>query len=683
MSPSRRPVRPLLVLVACAAALPGAARAQQAPPQSTGEAWRIIPLPQSSQVLARDGSLIGEIGRQIRTNVALRSLPRYVGQAFVAVEDQRFYQHNGVDLVGIAGALKDALQGDARGASTITQQLVGNMHPDVVDRRDRGPERKLREQRAALEMERHYNKEQILEAYINTINYGHGWYGIEAAARHYFGKPAARLTLAETASLASLPKSPVLYDPARYPARNKERRDLVLTLMAQQGHITRAQAAEARAEPLRTAPNAGYAAPAPYYVDVVRVQAERAGVPVLQGGYRIHTTLDPVLQRAAVASLKEGLAGVEGRPGYRHPKYRDSSAAARGGRGTGYLQGMVVAMDPATGDVRALVGGRDYEDSPYNRAVSAQRQPGSAFKPVVYAAAIGSGQLTAASVVYDTALAIPLENGRTYRPQNSDNRFLGAMTLRDALAGSRNPVAVQIGQQLGMDSVGALARRLGIAAPIYPGPASAIGASVVQPLDIVQAYTAFANLGAAVEPRFLARIDDRAGRTVHGGRAPVFASALDAGTAFIVRDMMRDVVERGTATSVRRLVPASVPVAGKTGTTNDNTDVWFVGMTPELVAGVWLGFDQPKTITPGAAGGTLAAPIWGRIVAQFYRDHTPGRWTPPAGVVAAEIDRTTGLPADSLTPPAERRTEYFLAGTEPGAGRFDPWAVFRYGPLGL
>ena len=257
------------------------------------------------------------------------------------------------------------------------------------------------------------------------------------------------------------------------------------------------------------------------------------------------------------------------------------------------------------------------------------------------------------------------------------------MTLRDALAGSRNPVAVQLGLQLGMDTVAALARRMGISAPVHRGPASAIGASVVQPLDIVQAYTAFANLGAAVEPRFLARIDDAAGRTVYGGRAPAFTSALDAGTAFIVRDMMRDVVERGTATSVRRLVPAAVPVAGKTGTTNDNSDVWFVGMTPDLVAGVWLGFDQPKTITPGAAGGTLAAPIWARIVAPLYRDRAPTRWTPPAGVVTAEIDRTTGLAADSLTPPAERRTEYFLPGTEPGAGRFDPWAVFRYGPLGL
>jgi penicillin-binding protein 1A len=574
LRPPSRSLAPTALAVALLAAAPAAA---QRP--AGGAAWRIVALPQSSQVFARDGSLIGEIGRQLRTNVALRSLPRHVGQAFVAVEDQRFYQHNGVDLVGIGGALKDALRGEARGASTITQLLVGNMHPDLIDRRDRTIDRKLREQQAALEMERHYSKEQILEAFLNTINFGHGWYGIESAARHYFGKPAARLTLAEAASLAALPKSPVQYDPARFPARNRERRDLVLSLMARQGYATAAQAAAARAEPVRTVPDAGYAAPAQYYVDVVRVQAERAGVPVGQGGYRIHTTLDPALQRLAVGSLRDGLREIEARPGYRHPAYGDSGAA--GGRtGTAYLQGMVVAMDPASGDVRALVGGRDYAQSAFNRAVSAQRQPGSAFKPMVYAAAIASGQVTAATVVADTALAVPLDNGRTYRPRNSDGRFLGAMTLRDALAGSRNPVAVQLGLQLGIDTVAALARRMGISTPIYSGAASAIGASAVQPLELVQAYTAFANLGASVEPRFLARVEDRAGSHRVRERPPRFTSALDAATAFIVRDLMRDVVERGTATSVRRLVPAGVPVAGKTGTTNDNTDVWFVGLTP-------------------------------------------------------------------------------------------------------
>src|SRR6185312_3415233 len=224
--------------------------------KGTGEAWQIITPPQSSLVYARDGSLIGEIGAQWRTSVDIGTLPKYVGEAFIAVEDKRFYQHNGVDVVGIAGAIKDNLLGSSRGASTITQLVVGNMHPDLIDRRDRtgisGIERKLKEQSAAREMERHYNKQQILEAFLNDISFGHGWYGIESAARHYFGKPASQLTLAEAATLAAMPKGPAIYDPARYPDRAKNRRDAILGLMADQKYITRAQAAAAKAEPVRT-----------------------------------------------------------------------------------------------------------------------------------------------------------------------------------------------------------------------------------------------------------------------------------------------------------------------------------------------------------------------------------------------------------------------------------------------
>ena len=235
--------RPALLLALLAGTTASIAAQQPTPVPSTGEAWQLVQPPQSSLVYARDGSLIGEIGKEWRTSVSIKTLPRYVGQAFVAIEDHRFYQHNGVDVVGVMGALKDAAMGDARGASTITQQLVGNMHPDIVDRRDRSIGRKIREQEAAREMERHYTKEQILEAYLNQINYGHGWYGIDAGARHYFGKPAARLTIAEAASLASLPKSPVLYDPSRFPDRNKARRNLVLSAMASQGYISAQQAA--------------------------------------------------------------------------------------------------------------------------------------------------------------------------------------------------------------------------------------------------------------------------------------------------------------------------------------------------------------------------------------------------------------------------------------------------------
>lgn len=666
-------------IVASAAAGTAAAQAPAAAPRTdTVPPWRIVRLPQSSMVLARDGSLIGEIGAEFRTSIPLSSLPKYVPQAFIAIEDQRFYLHDGVDLIGIAGALKDAVRGNPRGASTITQQLVGNMHPTIIDRSDRSPMRKLREQAAAREMERHYAKDEILEAYLNLIHYGHRWFGIESAARHYFGKPAARLSLPEAATLAAVINGPALFDPIAHPDRARERRDLVLALMAQQGFITKDQASTAQSEPVVVAPDAGFSAPAPWFTDVVRVQAERAGVPVRDGGYRVHTTLDPVLQKAATAALVEGLASIESARGYAHPVWgrRSQRPRTRGATESDYLQGAVVAMDPFTGDVRSLVGGRDYATAPFNRAVDGKRQPGSAFKLFVYTAAIADS-IVPTAIVADTALAIPLPNRTTYRPGNSDGDYLGALTLRTALARSRNPVAVQLALRLGMDSIAALAHAMGIDAEIAPYPSSAIGASVVQPLDLVAAYATLANLGARVEARFITHIEDATGQTVWQNPIAPPQPVLDPGVAFIVRDMMRAVVERGTATAVRQAVPEDVPVAGKTGTTNDNTDVWFVGMTTDLVAGVWLGFDRPSMITPGAAGGLLAAPIWAQMVARAKAGKGGVPWTPPAGVVAVEVDRATGRLADVSAPTAERYTEYFLAGTEPLPVRLDSWGVLR------
>jgi penicillin-binding protein 1A len=668
--------------LALSLALLAAPAASHAQARSTGPVWQIVAMPQSTEIFARDGSLMGEIGTQIRTSVSIRTLPRYVPQAFVAVEDQRFYQHNGVDVVGIAGALKDDILGDRRGASTITQQLVGNMHPDIIDRRDPGLGRKLREQSAAREMEKHYTKEQILEAYLNQIGFAHGWYGIEAAARHYFGKSASKLSLPEAATLAAMPKGPEIYEPAKYPDRVRTRRNTVLALMAQQKYITPAQARAAQGTPLVTVPDYGVVS-APWYLDVVKTQAQRSGIPVMDGGYRIFTALDPAMQMSATRSLVEGVEEVEARAGYRHP-----TTAAKG-NDSEYLQGLVVAMDPSTGDVRALVGGRDYKASQFDRAIDGKRQPGSSFKPIVYTAAI-LDSIPPNAIVQDTALEIRMPNGAVYRPDNSDLEFHGPMTLREALAKSRNSVAVQLGMQVGMDSVISLAKRMGIQSQIAPYPSSAIGASVVQPLDMIASYTTFANLGTPVEPRFIHRIEDRAGKTVFSVPVRALPPAIDPRAAFVVRDMMRDVVERGTANTVRRYLPESIPVAGKTGTTNDNSDVWFIGLTPDVVAGVWLGFDKPRTITPGAAGGSLAAPVWGKMMQRYYAtnsgragDHSEAQWTPPPGVISGELDRVTGLVATPATPANRRYTEYFVEGTEPPELRLDPWKIFRYGVFGF
>ena len=679
--------QPLCALLAGALLFIPVLLGAQEPKAVDTEPWTIVPVAQASLVLGRDGSLIGEIGKEIRTSVSIRTLPKYLPQAFVAVEDHRFYQHDGVDVVGIAGALKDNIFGERRGASTITQQLVGNMHPTLIDRTDRSLSRKLAEQSAAREMEKHYTKDQILEGYLNQIPFGHGWYGVESAARHYFGKSASKLTLAEAAALAAMPKGPALYDPLKYPDRVRQRRNVVLSLMANQGFITQPQASSAQASPIVTTANGGYSAYSPWFVDVVRVQALRAGIPVSDGGYRIYTSLDPVLQNAATSALLEETASLESQPGYAHPKYTRGAEAQAGRATTDYLQGMVVALDPTSGDVRALVGGRDYSDSRFNRAVDGNRQPGSAFKPIVYAAAIADS-IPPNALFADTALAITLPNKTIYRPENSDSQFLGTISLRDALAMSRNVVAVQLGMKLGMDSIANLAARMGLNSVIAPYPSSAIGASVVQPLDLVATYTTFANLGTPVEPRFIYRIEDKNRKVVLTREVRALAPALDPRVTYVVRDMMRDVVERGTASSIRRYLPVSIPVAGKTGTTNDNSDVWFIGLTPDVVAGVWLGFDKPISIAPGAGGGSLAAPVFGKMLARYYAakpeiltSREASQWTPPLGVIMGEVDRETSQLATDMTPADRRYTEYFVEGTEPPPLKADPWKVFAWGPI--
>nr|MCU0618495.1 penicillin-binding transpeptidase domain-containing protein [Gemmatimonadaceae bacterium] len=530
-------------------------------------------------------------------------------------------------------------------ASTITQQLVGNMHPGVIDRTDKSIGRKLREQEAARAMEKRYTKAQILEAYLNTIHFGHGWYGIDAAARHYFGKPASRVTT---------------------------RRNTVLALMAEQGLITAAQKAQAQAAPIETA---GQARDDAYrwVVNVARIQAERGGVPLRDGGYRIVTTIDPTLQRALAAALRDGVASAEARTGRK---------GATSGPG---LEGAGVFVSPVTGEVLASVGGRDPDRSTFDRVIDGRRQPGSAFKPFVYAEALRQQLTTAATVWQDTALRIVLPTGKVYSPDNADGKYLGPLTLREALVESRNPVAVQLGQATTIDSVAVLSRKMGIEATIEPYPSSAIGTASVRPLDMALAYAAFANGGVAVKPRYVLRVEDRSGKVVWTPRVAPPAYALDSRVAFVVRDIMADVVTRGTATAVRRLVPARVPVAGKTGTTNGSTDVWFAGMTPDLAGAVWVGYDVPRPIAGGsAAGGTIAAPIWGRAVAAFYAGGraAPNAWTPPPGLVAVEFDRLLRAPATVETLPANRYTEWFVAGTEPGALAIDPWRLFEGGALG-
>ncbi|MDX2182489.1 MAG: penicillin-binding transpeptidase domain-containing protein, partial [Gemmatimonadaceae bacterium] len=503
---------------------------------------------------------------------------------------------------------------------------------------------------------------------------GRGIYGIESASRHFFGKPAARLTLAEAATLAAMPKGPAIYDPVRKPDRAKQRRDVILQLMAEQGLVSQVQADGAKAQPIETAPSLGMPAAAPYVADYVRRLAERAGVPVSDGGYRIYTTIDPSLQRAANEAVAAVTADLEARP-----TWKFGSRANRTKGQTTFLQAAVVAVDATSGDIRALVGGRDFREAPFNRAIDGLRQPGSSFKPIVYAAALAQG-LPPNAIVADTSLELPLENGTLYRPKNADGEFLGAISLREALGKSRNPVAVQLFQQAGADSVLALAKRMGIDAPVNPFPSSALGASVVQPLDLVQAYATLNALGTNIEPRIVSRVEDARGRVLWSQGRPAPVQAMDPRVAFVARDLLREPVERGTAAGVRRWIPPRVPLAGKTGTTDDNTDVWFVGMTPDIVAGVWLGFDRPRALGGGVQGGTIAAPVFGRMLGQWYASRGTQGWPLIDGVVPAEFDRATSQPADSTTPPERRYIEYFIAGTEPPSVREQLWRRFIWRP---
>lgn len=669
-----RPALRILTALLPLALAPAAAAAQQAQPLT------LRPPPQSARVYARDGSLIAELGPQVRTVVSMRSLPAYLPRAFVAVEDRRFYEHGGVDAVGIARAVQRTIAGDRQGASTITQQLIGAMFPEQVDRRELTPERKLREMRMAVELEGRYSKDRILEAYLNQVYFGHGWYGVEAAARHYFGKGAAQVSHEEAAMLVAVVNGPGVYSPKINPARALQRRNLVLGMMADAGIITRAQATAAQRRPIRLAPNHGYSARPAWVIDQVRQYLEaNHGADWGTKGLRVWTSVDPAIQTAADSALQQGLRRVEAERWYRGPRHGTPAARATA-QGTNYLQGVVVTVDARTGEILAMVGGRDVEDSRFNRATAGRRQAGSSFKPMVYAAAIEAGVMPG-TWMQDTALAVQLPGSPVYRPQNSDEVFRGPVTLRDALVASINTVAVQLGLHVGLDRLPAVASRFGITATVRPYPSSVLGTAAVKPLEMAGAYTAFANRGLRVEPFLVRRVVDLRGNVLFDRQARGHR-AVSPEVAFLVTDMLEDAAERGTGREARRRLPAAVPMAGKTGTTDDGTDVWYVGYTPEMVTAVWVGFDTPRPIGPAAYGGTIAAPVWGEMMGRVYaRRRVPARWALPAGVREVAVDSATRMPAGDPCPAAPAATELYLATAVP-AGACVKHPDGTWGPAG-
>ncbi|MDP2483921.1 MAG: PBP1A family penicillin-binding protein, partial [Candidatus Palauibacterales bacterium] len=625
---------------------------------------------EATRVYASDGSLLHEFAVERRTAVEYQQIPQHVVDAFVAVEDKRFWSHHGIDYLRFTrAAIEFAFAGyDAAGGSTITQQLAGNMFASIVNRQDISVRRKFREMRVARSLEQAYTKTEIMEAYLNQINFD-GIYGVQNAAQRYFGKDVQELNLPEAATLAAMPVAPARYSPIRNPDRAVARRNLVLGLMADQGMIGPEEEAAARAYPLIVRPNAREDIPAAYFVEWVRrMLIERYGTQIYEAGLRIYTTLDPQLQAVADSAVLAQLEWIERQPGFDAPTYRETRAwppDSLGGPNMPYIEGMFLAVDPTDGDVLALVGGRDYQDSEFNRATQAERQPGSLFKPFVYTAAIESG-MPASEVIFDTPIEFPQPDSSIWSPSNFTNDFRGPVTIRDALAASINVVAVKVGLRVGLETVAQYAHRMGITTRVDRVPSTAIGSPSVIPLEMVEAYTTFANLGIRVTPRAIVRIENADGEVLW--EAPVEREeVLDERTSWIMVSMLRDVVDRGSGIRIRSLgVPWEVPVGGKTGTTNDYTNAWFIGFTPEIVTATWVGFDLPTRIRDDAQGGRDAAPVNAEVLKYFYSNRpAPPPWPRPTGLIERKVDRTTGMLATAWCPPEAVYTEVYIPETEP------------------
>lgn len=648
-----------------AVAVPFIAPGRNCPPVAALRDYRP---PEASHVYAMDGTLIADLSPQRRTVVELSQVPTLVRDGFVAVEDRRFWQHGGVDMRGVARAVWRDLTSLSfkEGFSTIPMQLARNVFPEALPRAKK-LSRKTCEIRLAWQMERELGKREILELYLNQVYLGDGLYGVEAAAQGYFGKPVGKVNVAEAALLVGLVQSPERYNPRKHPDRAIQRRNVVLDVMAREGVISVAEAGAAKASPLELAPPLEVAGSAPYVIAAVRQELrERFGPDADISGLRVHTGIDPKLQRAAREALVEGIEKIEsgayGR--YRHPKPGDTATSGtEEGETPSYLQGLAVALDPRTGEIRALVGGRDFGLSQFDRALQARRQPGSAFKPIVYATAIQRG-LPVTTRVETTPLVVDNAGAPAWRPSDHISRTVETLSLREALALSSNHAAVRIGQWVGAENVAATGKALGLSTEIPVYPSIFLGAAEVVPVELVAAYATFGNGGYRVRPHLITRVEDDEGKLLW--RAPATREkVLDEGVAYLTLSMLRDVVDQGTGTAVRH-AGFHYPAAGKTGTTNEAKDAWFIGLTPDLAAGVWLGFDRPATILPNASGGSLAAPIWGRLMARAYKDRAPaGSWTPPATLVATTVDPETGLRATGNCPTDSIRAEYFIPGTEP------------------
>lgn len=593
--------------------------------------------------------------REKRRRVALALIPKHMVQAVLAIEDRRFYDHPGIDPIRMIGALITNLKGDKPylvGGSTLTQQLVKNFFLTP----EKSMRRKLQEQFLAVVLETRASKDEILELYLNEVYLGQrgsfAIHGVAEAARLFFGKDVTNLSLAEAATIAGVIQAPYTHSPFAQPVRSRDRRNLVLQTMVDAGYVKQADAERAGREPLETVKH-GLDTEASYFVDVL-AQTLGDQYPGLLGSTQpvdIFTTLDTNLQRIAQEAVSAGAVQIDEQLARKHIKGRAQIA--------------LIAIDPRTGEVLAYVGGRSYSQSQFNRAFNAKRQPGSVFKPFVYlaafedAAASGRTDLTPATVVNDEQTTFTFED-KTWTPGNYEDEYDGMITLRRALAMSRNTAAVRVAEMVGFDKVSNLWKRFGSSTAPKPYPSITLGVFEATPWEIASAYTVFPNLGEVRPARVILRVTNGGADLKVKPQPPMRVARAD--TTFLVTSMMRSVINEGTGATSRNFGFA-LDAAGKTGTTNDMRDAWFVGFTPELLTAVWVGFDDNQPLS--LSGGIAALPIWTRFMMGALAGRPSLPFEAPEGISFVEIDRDTGKLAQPACPRLFR--EAFLAGTEPTA----------------
>jgi 1A family penicillin-binding protein len=633
------------------------------------EIKQLTHVPRATEVYDINGKMAFTIYTERRIEVPLTEISPNVVHAVLAIEDQRFMDHYGFDPWRIAGAfIANVRHGQTvQGGSTITQQLARKSF--LTD--DRTIRRKLKELLLAIRIERAFTKDQILELYLNRVYFGEGFYGIEAAARGYFGRSAKDLTIDQAAMLAGLIKAPSAYAPTHHMDRAMARRTVVLRQMVDAGFIDQRAETQFEHTPATLVDGFGHEQTGQYFKNqVTRLLIDRFGWDtVSQAGLRVYATLDSRTQEAADTMLARGLEATEKTAAFKHPK-RGDPRTLHPGQSPDYLQGALVAIDPTSGEVRAMTGGRDFDESQFNRAMQAKRQPGSAFKPIVYAAALEAGYSPATLITdLDNPMMVP---AGAWLPD--DHSQAEEMTMRAGLKTSSNRAALQVLRAVGIPTAVTYAERLGLQAP--PVPSLVLGSGDVTVLSMATAYGVFANGGWLRPPVFIRRVEDRQGRVLFRENT-TSKRAVSEETAFLMAQMLTDVINSGTGYRARE-AGYKFPAAGKTGTTNDFHDAWFVGFTPALVTSVWVGFDRPKTIAAGGYAATLAAPIWGKFMQQAAGDRDTGWIQKPDGVVSIEICRLSGaLPTDScrhgvsvsdtgeVSEQSYVGMEYFRHGTEP------------------